>query len=88
MMNKWHEITFYRSERLGSLTVNAEPPAVGYSPGPYNILSLEQNLHIGGITDDLKSEINFNAGVKKGFAGYIQNVSCRISAPCLCELCT
>ena len=76
-LNQWHNIKFYRSERLGHLMLDSGVPSLGFSPGPHTIMTLYGNLYIGGVPNESKHEVNMNAGTYQPFRGYIQRVSRR-----------
>ncbi len=74
-MNEWNKIRLFRSGRLGSLTLNDAYSAMGMSPEPRSALTLNKNLMVGGISEELRPEVDTNVGIHTGFTGYIRNVS-------------
>ena len=74
-MHEWNKITFFRTGRLGSLTLNDGYAAMGLSPEPRTALTLRGKLMVGGHSEKMRSEIKKNVGIETGFKGYIRNVS-------------
>jgi hypothetical protein len=74
-MYAWNKIKFFRTGRLGSLTLNDDHSAMGLSPEPRSALTLNRNLMVGGISEEMRGEVDINVGFHKGFTGYIRNVS-------------
>lgn len=74
-MNDWNSIKVFRTGRLGGVTLNEGNSAMGLSPEPRSALTLHTNLMVGGTSQDLRREVQKNAGIHRGFTGYIRNVS-------------
>ncbi|CAB4004460.1 pikachurin isoform X2, partial [Paramuricea clavata] len=73
-MYAWNKIKFFRTGRLGSLTLNDDHSAMALSPEPRSALTLNRNLMVGGISEEMRSEVDINVGFHKGFTGYIRNL--------------
>ncbi|XP_046862605.1 uncharacterized protein LOC124456121 isoform X2 [Xenia sp. Carnegie-2017] len=72
--NTWTKIKFFRTGRLGSLTINERHTSMGVSPEPRSALTLQRNLLVGGVPKKLTKEVEFNVGVVKGFHGHIRQL--------------
>ena len=79
-LGEWNKIQFFRTGRLGSLTLNNGHFAIGMSPEPRSALTLNGSLMIGGVSADLLHEVSTNVGVQRGFTGYIRNLKIQSKA--------
>ncbi|XP_032219807.2 pikachurin [Nematostella vectensis] len=72
MADIWHTIVISRDGRTGGLSLDGGPPVVGTSPGRMSLISLEQEVYLGGMADYKQQPAIVD--MPHGFNGCIQEV--------------
>ncbi|XP_074537269.1 agrin isoform X7 [Halichoeres trimaculatus] len=69
---RWHQLVVTRNRRNAMLSVDNEPHIEGESPRGTDGLNLDTNLFIGGVLEDMRTDVRERTGVSTGLVGCIR----------------
>ncbi|KAL1021294.1 hypothetical protein UPYG_G00011350 [Umbra pygmaea] len=69
---RWHQLVVTRNRRNAMLSVDNEPHVEGASPPGTDGLNLDTNLFIGGVPDEMMTDVKERTSVGSGLVGCIR----------------